>query len=197
MGLQIEPQRLAGRHVILEPTRLDHAPGLFAIGRDAEDWKYLPRGCFTDLADATAWTAQALEFAARGEHIPYVLLDPARGTALGSSRYLNIRARDRGLEIGWTWLGKAAQRTPVNTEAKYLLLQQAFEVFGCCRVELKTDLRNTRSQMAIERIGGIREGVFRKHMLAQHGFMRDTVYYSILDEEWPQVKRRLLEKLAV
>ena len=132
---------------------------------------------------------------ARGEHVTYTLLDPRDNSPLGSSRYLNIRDKDRGLEIGWTWLGQKAQRTPVNTEAKLLLLSQAFDDFGAYRVELKTDARNLRSQAAIERIGGTREGVFRRHMMAQHGFVRDTVYYSIIDAEWPVVRQRLLTLL--
>lgn len=195
MTLQLQPRRLTGRHVVLEPMTAEHAPGLYAIGREAGDWAYLPRPCFADLDDATAWVNQALEASARGEQVAYTLLDATTGAPLGSSRYLNIRARDHGLEIGWTWLGKAAQRTPVNTEAKLLLLRQAFEDFGAYRVELKTDARNQRSQAAIARIGGTKEGVFRRHMIAQGGFVRDTVYYSIVDSEWPAVRQRLLALL--
>jgi N-acetyltransferase len=195
MSITIEPGRIIGRHVVLEPIALAHAPGLFAIGQEAADWQYMPRGCFTSLADATDWVEQALTLLQRREHITYTLLDPVSNAVLGSSRYLNIRAKDHGLEIGWTWLGKAAQRTAVNTEAKYLLLQQAFEAIGTYRVELKTDARNLRSQAAIERIGAVKEGVFRKHMIAQQGFVRDSVYYSILDTEWPAIKQRLLRML--
>lgn len=195
MSLKLEPQRLVGQHVILEPIDISHAAGLFAIGQQAEDWHWLPRACFTSLDEASEWVHAALELRARGEHITYTLLDPRDNSPLGSSRYLNIRGRDRGLEIGWTWLGRKAQRTPVNTEAKFLLLRQAFEDFGALRVELKTDARNLRSQAAIERIGATREGLFRRHMIAQHGFVRDTVYYSVIDTEWPVVKQHLLHRL--
>jgi len=196
MSLLIEAKRLDGQHVLLEPLSLVHAPGLFAIGQRTEDWQYLPRGGFVDLDDTIEWVQQAQEIMARGEQLAYVLLDPATHAPLGSSRYLNIRSRDHGLEIGWTWLGHDAQRTAVNTEAKFLLLRQAFEDFGAYRVELKTDARNLRSQAAIERIGAKKEGIFRRHMLAQHGFVRDTVYYSIIDTEWPEVKNRLLHRLS-
>jgi RimJ/RimL family protein N-acetyltransferase len=104
---------------------------------------------------------------------------------------LNISRRDRGLEIGSTWLGKPWQRTRINTEAKYLLLRHAFEVLGAVRVQLKTDSRNVASQRAIERLGAIREGILRKHMLSQQGFMRDSVLYSIIDDDWPTIKGRL------
>jgi RimJ/RimL family protein N-acetyltransferase len=119
----------------------------------------------------------------------------ATGAAIGSTRYLDIRPKDRQLEIGSTFLGRGYWRTPANTEAKYLLLRHAFESLGCVRVALKTDGRNTRSQAAIERLGAVREGVLRKHMNVR-GFQRDTVYFSILETEWPAVKARLEARLA-
>ena len=114
---------------------------------------------------------------------------------MGSSRYLNIRPRDHGLEIGYTWLGREFQRTAVNTEAKYLLLENAFDVIGAHRVELKTDLRNLRSQKAIERLGAQKEGVLRRHMVTQGGYVRDSVCYSITDLDWPRVRVPLAAKL--
>jgi len=109
----------------------------------------------------------------------------------GATRYMNIMPNDRGLEIGGTWYGPEFQRTVVNTECKYLLLSHAFETLGCIRVQLKTDLRNQRSQKAIERIGAVKEGVLRNHMILPNGHYRHSVYYSILDTEWPEVKRRI------
>ena len=113
----------------------------------------------------------------------------------GATRYLNIMPKDRGLEIGGTWYGTEFQRTPMNTECKYLLLQHAFETLGCIRVQLKTDSRNERSQKAIERIGAVKEGVLRNYMILPDGRYRHSVFYSILDREWPAVKKRLEEML--
>lgn len=191
MTLAIEPYTLKGQHVWLEPLADAHLDGLWVAGQTAEDWAYLPRPCFQSREDAAAWVRQAFDFQSLGQHYTYVLVHPETGEVMGSSRYLNIRPRDRGLEIGYTWVARPWQRTAVNTEAKLLLLKHAFEDLGTYRVELKTDARNLRSQRAIERIGGVREGVFRRHMLAQGGFVRDSVYYSITDEDWPAVRDRL------
>jgi RimJ/RimL family protein N-acetyltransferase len=147
------------------------------------------------VEDTQAWIQEAMAIAASGTQIPFAIIHRAGGRAIGSTRYLDIRREHRGLEIGWTWVGTAHQRTSVNTECKYLLLRHAFEELGAVRVQLKTDLRNERSQRAIERIGAVREGVLRKHMALWDGFIRDTVYYSILDSEWPDVRRRLEELL--
>ena len=127
--------------------------------------------------------------------LPFAIVETDKGRAVGSTRFLNIRPEHRGLEIGWTWIGREWQRTSVNTETKFLLLRHAFERLGCIRVELKTDARNERSQQAIERIGAKREGILRSHMLVQEGFRRDSVYFSVLDEEWPAVKEGLEKRL--
>ena len=169
--------------------------GLFEIGQHQDDWAYLPTGAFTSRSDCEQWVKQGLEFARKELHYPYVLVDPATGDLMGSTRYLNVRPRDHGLEIGYTWLGRDYQRTAVNTEAKYLLLRHAFEVLGAYRVELKTDLRNQRSQKAIERLGAQKEGVLRRHMVVQNGYVRDSVMYSITDQDWPRVKDNLRHKL--
>ena len=134
---------------------------------------------------------QALEVAAGGTQLPFAIVHRGSGKGVGSTRYLDIRRSDRGLEIGWTWIGTDYQRTVINTECKYLLLRHAFEDLGAVRVQMKTDLRNVRSQRAIERLGAVREGVLRKHIVLWDGFIRDTVYYSVIHEEWPEVKRRL------
>lgn len=197
MAIHVEPVMLRGRAVTLEPVSRTHVSGLFEIGQTEDDWAYLPIPGFASLSGAEQWVQQALALAERGLHYTFVLLDPQSGQVMGSTRYLNIRARDHGLEIGYTWLGKQFQQTAVNTEAKYLLLRHAFETVGAYRVEFKTDLRNVRSQRAIERIGAKREGVFRRHMIAQGGHVRDSVYYSVTDLDWPQVRAGLEEKLVV
>lgn len=192
MTLPAEPQagarNLRGEYIRLEPLSQDHAQGLFNRGRHAPDWEYMPRSCFIDLADTRHWIDEAL---AAGDQQPWAIVENAKNRIVGSTRYLNIRPEHRGLEVGWTWLGQEWQRTGVNTEAKGLLLANAFERLQCLRVEFKVDARNLRSQRALERIGAIREGVLRKHMVVQRDFARDSVYFSVIDTEWKDVKRRL------
>jgi len=188
-------ERLIGEHVILEPITEGHIEGLFEAGRNHEDWQYLPVPGFAVVDDAQKWVKQALQLLTLKMHYTFVLVQPKTGKVIGSSRYMNVRERDRGLEIGYSWLARQHQRTGANTEAKLLLLSNAFERCGAMRVELKTDKRNIRSQNAIERIGAQREGILRKHMLAQHGFARDSVLYSIVDDDWPIVKKGLESKL--
>lgn len=196
MSFSVSPITLEGRSVRLEPLSHVHVDGLFEIGRDDDDWRYLPRPCFSSRDDASGWVQEALALQEQGLHCPFVQVDREAGAIMGSTRYLNIRPRDRGLEIGYTWLAGPWQRTAANTEAKFLLLQHAFEHLGAWRVELKTDARNERSQRAIERIGGVREGVFRRHMLTRDGHVRDSVYYSVTDQEWPGVRERLQGMMA-
>ena len=187
-GMNVQPVTLDGRAVTLEPLSQAHAQGLYNRGREQADWAYMPRACFVDLADTRQWIDEALE---RPDHVPFAIVETHKQRPVGSTRYLNIRPEHRSLEIGWTWLGRDWQRTAVNTEAKYLLLHHAFERLGCVRVEFKTDARNLRSQKAIERIGATREGVLRQHMIVQDNHLRDSVYYSVLDSEWPRVKEHL------
>jgi RimJ/RimL family protein N-acetyltransferase len=174
-----------------------HAEELFAAGSDEAIWTYMPRPVLTSVGDALDWIQEALAATAEGSQLAFAIIHRVSGKAIGSTRYLDIRREHRGLEIGWTWVGTTYQRTSVNTDCKYLLLTHAFEELGAVRVQLKTDLRNERSQRAIERIGAVREGVLRKHMVLWDGFIRDTVYYSILASEWPDVKRRLERLLRV
>jgi RimJ/RimL family protein N-acetyltransferase len=131
-----------------------------------------------------------------GVSLPFVTREATSGRAIGSTRFLNISRHDRRVEIGWTWIGKRWQRTAANTEAKYLMLRHAFETWGCVRVELKTSTLNDRSRAAIERIGGVEEGIFRRHTRNADGTWRDTIWFSILDREWPDVKQRLEDRLA-
>ncbi|MFN0009346.1 MAG: GNAT family N-acetyltransferase [Planctomycetota bacterium] len=195
---------LTGRHVRLEPLAERHAEDLAEAGSDAEIWRYMPRAPLTGVADARDYVKTALEAARDGSQVPFAIVSiagesPAESRAsraIGSTRYLDIRREHRGLEIGWTWLGRAWQRTAANTECKLLLLQHAFEELGALRVQLKTDARNLKSQRAIERIGGVREGVLRAHMVLPDGFVRDTVMYSITAGEWPAARSRLEERLG-
>ena len=187
-GLRVEPVVLRGEGVRLEPLGQEHAQSLYNRGRTPTDWSFLPRACFIDMADTRQWIEEAI---AAPDQLPFVILETGKDKAVGSTRFLNILPEHRALEIGWTWLGQEWQRTGVNTETKLLLLSHAFERLGCVRVEFKTDARNLRSQRALERIGATREGVLRKHMIVQGNFPRDSVYFSVIDSDWPQVKERL------
>ena len=189
-ALRIAPVTLEGAHVRLEPLTAAHTEALMRAGEPDEIWTWLPWRPRT-RPDWHAWVESALEAQRVGGQLPFVTVERVTGDVVGSTRFLAISPPDRRLEIGGTWLNPRVQRTPVNTECKYLLLRHCFETLGCLRVELKTDARNTNSQRAIARIGATREGVFRKHMLARHGFQRDSVYFSIIDDDWPAVKLRL------
>jgi N-acetyltransferase len=189
------PVELEGTLARLEPLTLDHADDLFAVAQNEEIWRYMPVPTPRCVEDVRAWIQEALNLQAGGAVLPFVIIERATGRVIGSTRYLDISARDRHVEIGWTWLAQAHWRTPLNTECKFLLLRHAFESLGCIRVALKTDLRNERSQRAIERIGGVREGVLRRVVINHDGHQRSSVYYSILDDEWPAVKAQLQAKL--
>lgn len=191
--MKVEPVTLEGKHVQLVPLTLEHAADLQLVCQDAEIWLYMPQPRPQTLADCEEMIKTAL---ATSDRLAFAVIDRELGRAIGSTSYLDIRTADRHVEIGATWYGKDFWRTPRNTECKYLLLQHAFETLGAVRVTIKTDLRNQRSQRAIERIGGVREGVLRRHKILPDGYIRDTVYYSILDEEWPNVKERLQAKLT-
>lgn len=194
--LNVQPVTLAGRYARLEPLSEAHVSDLARAGADETIWRYMPYRLVTSEEKMRAWVREILSRQARGTDLVFAVIHLASGRAAGSTRYMDIQPAHRGLEIGGTWYGRDYQRTPVNTECKYLLLTHAFEHLGCLRVQLKTDLRNERSQRAIERIGALREGVLRDHMLMPDGYMRSSVYYSILAAEWPGVKAQLEEKLS-
>jgi N-acetyltransferase len=185
------PVILSGRAVRIEPLELRHAADLLGAAADPDIWRYLPAFQPETRAEMEAWITAALTGAATGAEVPFAILEQASGCAVGSTRFLEIRADSRALEIGWTWLATAVQRSVVNTECKLLLLRHAFEELGAQRVQFKTDLRNARSQRAIERLGAVKEGVLRKHRINHDGYVRDSVYYSILDDEWPAVREGL------
>ena len=192
----ISPVILNGKYVRLEPMTEDHIPGLAEIGVGQTFWDFMLYGRMDSVEDMRNWVMDILSRAQNGTDLPFIAIHLASGKVAGATRYLNIMPKDRGLEIGGTWYGTEYQRTPVNTECKYLLLTHAFERLGCIRVQLKTDLRNVRSQRAIERIGAKREGILRNHMILPSGQFRDSVFYSILDSEWPEVKKRLEELIV-
>jgi N-acetyltransferase len=190
------PVVLYGEHVRLEPLDHRHAEQLFAAAQDDEIWRYMPVPRPGSEADMIHVIEKAWKAASSGDELPFAIIEDKTDQAIGSTRFLEIRRPDRGLEIGWTWLATRAQRTAVNSECKFLLLKHCFEELGALRVQLKTDGRNTRSQVAIERLGAVREGVLRRHRLMWDGVYRDTVYYSILESEWPDVRTRLLTHLG-
>lgn len=190
-----EPVTLDGRFVQLVPLSSSHAADLLAAAGDPDIWRYMPVGPPENVAAVEAWIDAALAERQRGVELPFAIIERQSGAAIGSTRYLDIRRPHRALEIGWTWLASAWQRTPVNTECKLLLLTHAFEKLGALRVQFKTDSRNLRSRQALERIGAIHEGILRSHMLMWDGARRDSVYYSILDSEWPAVRPRLESRL--
>jgi N-acetyltransferase len=190
MGWQ-NPVTLTGKHVRLEPMTEAHVPGLTAVGLEDSIWEHMLYGDVRTEADIRRWVRDILS----RPDLPFVAIHLDSGRIAGATRYLNVTPENRGLEIGGTWYGLEFQRTMVNTETKYLLLEYAFEGLECIRVQFKTDLRNERSQKAIERIGAVKEGVLRNHMILPDGRFRHSVFYSILDTEWPGIKKRLKEML--
>src|SRR3989338_6721795 len=193
--LTVQPATLTGQVVRLEPLTAAHVPALAVAGADEDIWHYMLYGPVTTEAQMREWVQDLLARQAGGTDLPFAVIHLETGRAAGCTRYMDIQPQNRGLEIGGTWYGTAYQRTAVNTECKSLLLSHAFEELGCLRVQLKTDLRNERSQRAIERIGAQREGVLRDHMILPDGYIRSSVYYSVLRAEWPRVKARLEDAL--
>jgi RimJ/RimL family protein N-acetyltransferase len=190
----VSPVTLEGQHVRLEPLTKAHLAGLAQIGLDEELWRWIPTQVRT-AEEMAAYIETALEEQKRGVSSPFAILEKATGRVIGSTRYGNIDRLHHRVEIGWTWVAREWQRTAMNTEAKYLLLRHAFETLGCIRVELKTDSLNEKSRAAILRIGAKQEGIFRNHMITASGRIRHTVYFSIMDSEWPAVKAGLESRL--
>jgi RimJ/RimL family protein N-acetyltransferase len=193
--VDLTPVTLKGRWLTLEPIEERHAPGIFDAMQDEEVCRYLAWPPPRALDETLSLIREALDVMARGQTIVYAQVWNATGRAVGSTRLLDVRPADRQVEIGATFLARDYWRTPANTESKYLFLRHCFEALGCVRVALKTDGRNVRSQEAIARLGAVREGTLRRHMNVR-GYQRDTVYFSVLDDEWPSVKSRLESRLA-
>jgi len=191
----IEPVVLEGSRVRLEPLRADHIADLRGVALDAPLWRWTIMG-EQDEAGLRRWLETALANADAGIERPFATIDRASDRAVGSTRYLSIVPEHRRLEIGWTWIATALQRTGANREAKLLQLRHAFETLGANRVEFKTHARNEPSRTALAGIGARFEGVFRNHMIMPDGSLRDSAYFSVTAEEWPAVKARLEAGLA-
>ena len=186
--MDIKPLTLDGRLVRLEPLTEQHLPDLTLVAQDERIWEYLPYGSLAAEGKLRGFICDLLRRRELGTDLPFAVLLQASGRAIGLTRYLEIRPEHRSLEIGGTWYGVQYQGTGVNAECKYMLLKHAFEHLGCIRVQFKTDPRNERSQRALERLGAVREGQLRSHMIRADGTVRDSVFYSILVDEWPAIK---------
>jgi len=193
--LKIEPIILTGNLVRLEPLQMKHAPDLYQAAQDPAIWTYMPRPPIRALTEMEQVITDALQEQTDGSSLPFAIIDLSQQRTVGSTRYVDIRPQQRGLEIGWTWLTPAVQRTGINTECKYLLLRYAFEQLGMIRVQIKTHHLNFKSQHAIERLGAVKEGTLRNHMIMHDGSYRHSVYYSIIESEWPAVKAGLEAKM--
>lgn len=191
-----QPVTLTGRFVRLEPLTPAHLPALARVGLDPELWRWVPTP-ITSADEMRAYVELALAEQRRGSALPFAIVEAAGGAVIGSTRFGAIDTQHRRLEIGWTWLAAAHQRTPANTDAKRLLLGHAFERLSALRVEFKTDALNQKSRRAIARLGATQEGIFRKHLITASGRVRDTVYFSILDTEWPAIRQRLAARLGL
>jgi N-acetyltransferase len=192
--MKIEPVVLEGEFVRLAPMTLEHLDALCEIGLAEEIWRWSPEQIVSREA-MKRYVETALDEQKRGVSLPFVTIDKAQNKIVGSTRFGNIAAKDRRVEIGWTWINPAWQRTFVNTEAKLLMLRHAFETWKVNRVELKTDALNEKSRNAILRLGAREEGVLRRHIVCQNGRLRDTVYYGIIEPEWRAVRENLEVKL--
>ena len=190
----VEPVTLQGQVVRLEPMKMEHFDALWSIGQDPELWKLAPYQINSGDKMRT-YIRAALDGQELGVALPFVTIEQKTDRLVGSTRFGNIDAPNHRVEIGWTWIGQPWQRTAVNTEAKYLMLEHAFETWRCIRVEFKTDALNARSRAAILRLGAKEEGILRHHMITDSGRLRDSVYFSIIDDEWPEVKAHLQELL--
>jgi RimJ/RimL family protein N-acetyltransferase len=189
--MNLQPITLTGKRIRLEPLSYAHTSQLLAAAAYDEIWTYLDEPTPRSASDIEVLIRDALNDQEAGSRLPFAIISNDDGTAVGSTSYIDIRPHDRTVEIGWTWLTPSEWGTGTNTETKYLLLGHAFEDQDAGRVAIKTDLRNVRSQHAIENLGAVREGVWRNHRLLSTGKYRHTVYYSVIDSEWPAIRERL------
>lgn len=193
--MQLASITLEGQHVRLEPLKPHHFSALMKAAADPKIWEFTT-AVARNATEMQKYIETALDWQQAGTAVPFVTVDKKSHEVVGSTRFANIDMANRHVEIGWTWLNPKWWRTVINTEAKYLMLGHAFEQWKCVRVELKAALKNERSRAAILRLGAKEEGTLRRHMLQPDGSWRDTVYFSILDDEWPDVKRKLEQRLA-
>ena len=192
--MKVAPITLEGAHVRLEPLMIEHHAALCEVGLDAELWRWTTADVRSP-EDLRRYMQRALQEQREGKSLPFATLERSSAKPVGSTRFGSIEPEHRRVEIGWTWIGRDWQRTAINTEAKYLMLRHAFEVWGAQRVEFKTHAMNYRSRTAIARLGAKEEGTMRKHMISERGVPRDTVYFSIIDTEWAEVRAGLEEKM--
>lgn len=192
--IAVSPVNLEGQHVRLEPLSIDHLNALCEVGLHPDLWRWNPT-VIKDSHGMRTYIQTALKWQSEGTALPFVIVERSSNKVVGSTRFANIDKANKHLEIGWTWIAPPWQRTRVNTEMKYLLLRHAFDTLGCLRVELKTDVLNEKSRNAILRIGAKQEGIFRSHVIVWDGRIRDTVYFSIIAPEWPDIRRRFETEL--
>ena len=185
-----------GRLVRVEPLSAEHEAGLIEAAGDPEMFTWMPVDMASSRDALHEWLMSTLAAAREGSAVPFAIVVADSGRVLGSTRFLELRFEHLRAEIGWTWLTRSAWSTGVNVETKLLLLEHAFERVGLRRVEFKTDARNERSRGALLALGSTFEGILRKHMVVRNGGARDSAYYSVIDDEWPAVKARLLERLS-
>jgi RimJ/RimL family protein N-acetyltransferase len=189
--MPVEPLvTLDGRHVRLEPLSLSHLAAMTVEGADAAIFQHYPAP-YSTPAGMKAFFDDALQMREKGVGLPYAIIAKSEGKAVGSTRFGNIERRHKRAEIGWTWLAQRHQRTAINTEMKYLMLRHAFETLKLIRVEFKTDSLNEKARVALLRIGAVEEGTFRNHMITQGARIRHSVFFSVIDSDWPEVKKRL------
>jgi RimJ/RimL family protein N-acetyltransferase len=188
--VDLSPVTLEGTIVRLEPLGLHHLDALSAVGLDPTIWAN-GASRMESRDDMRRYVETALTEQRAGTALPFATVERASNTVVGSTRFANAVHEHRRVEIGWTWISPRWQRTGVNTEAKYLMLRHAFDVLGCQRVELKTNALNARSRAAMRRIGAKEEGTLRSHMIQPDGSVRDSVYFSVIDREWTQVKEHI------
>ena len=193
--MEFLPIVLEGRFVRLEPLAPGHFEGLWGVAQDPELWRWT-QAQIRERADLDRYLNIALEWQRAGTALPFATFSKTEDRVVGSTRFAQIDKENRSAEIGWTWIGRPWQRTALNSEAKLLMLGHAFEVEGCIRVQLKTDVLNNQSRTAIKRLGAQEEGILRHHNITEAGRLRDTVFYSVLRDEWPAVKKSLESRLA-
>jgi RimJ/RimL family protein N-acetyltransferase len=192
--LTIELTTLVGRYIILRPPSIEDIDGLSIAARDGEIWNNR-FSQFPNLNEIEKYIQEMLDLSSKGSILPFITIHKSSNTIVGTTRYLNIDYENHRLEIGHTWIAKSYRKTYVNTEAKFLMLQYAFEKLECIAVEIRTDVLNTVSRQAIQRLGAKQDGILRHHKIMKDGRIRDTVCYSIIKPEWKQVKENLMKKL--
>jgi len=192
--LTIEPTTLVGRYIILRPPSIEDIEGLSIAARDGEIWNNR-FSQFPNLIEIEKYIQEMLDLSSKGLILPFITIHKSSNTIVGTTRYLNIDYENHRLEIGYTWIAKSWRKIYVNTETKFLMLQYAFEKLACIAVEVRTDVLNTVSRQAIQRLGAKQDGILRHHKIMRDGRIRDTVCYSIIKPEWKQVKENLIKKL--